>query len=39
MSEFYSPEHRRGLRYNEPAFKVRIEPIVVTVDFPTGDRT
>ena len=30
MSEFYSPEHRRGLRYNEPAFKVNW-PIDVTV--------
>ena len=22
MSEFYSPEHQRGLRYNDPAFKI-----------------
>jgi dTDP-4-dehydrorhamnose 3,5-epimerase len=30
MSEFYSPEHQRGLRYNDPAFEVSW-PIEATV--------
>ena len=30
MSEFYSPEHQRGLRYNDPAFKINW-PINATV--------
>jgi dTDP-4-dehydrorhamnose 3,5-epimerase len=30
MSEFYSPEHQRGLRYNDPAFKISW-PIEATV--------
>ena len=30
MSEFYSPEHQRGLRYNDPAFKISW-PIDATV--------
>ena len=30
MSEFYSPEHQRGLRYNDPAFRISW-PIEATV--------
>jgi dTDP-4-dehydrorhamnose 3,5-epimerase len=30
MSEFYSPEHQRGLRYNDPAFEISW-PIEATV--------
>jgi len=30
MSEFYSPEHQRGLRYNDPAFRINW-PIEATV--------
>ena len=30
MSEFYSPEHQRGLRYNDPAFRINW-PIDATV--------
>jgi dTDP-4-dehydrorhamnose 3,5-epimerase len=30
MSEFYSPEHQRGVRYNDPAFKISW-PIEATV--------
>jgi dTDP-4-dehydrorhamnose 3,5-epimerase len=30
MSAFYSPEHQRGLRYNDPAFKIRW-PVEATV--------
>ena len=32
MSEFYSPEHQRGLRYNDPAFGVDwpIDPTVIS---------
>jgi dTDP-4-dehydrorhamnose 3,5-epimerase len=32
MSEFYSPEHQRGLRYNDPAFRISwpIDPTVIS---------
>jgi len=32
MSEFYSPEHQCGLRYNDPAFKINwpIDVIVIS---------
>ena len=32
MSEFYSPEHQRGLRYNDPAFRIiwPIDPTVIS---------
>jgi dTDP-4-dehydrorhamnose 3,5-epimerase len=30
MSAFYSPEHQRGLRYNDPAFRINW-PVDATV--------
>jgi dTDP-4-dehydrorhamnose 3,5-epimerase len=31
-SEFYSPQHERGIRYNDPAFGIRwpMEPVVIS---------
>lgn len=32
VTEFYSPEHERGIRYNDPAFDIKwpIEPVVIS---------
>jgi len=32
VTEYYSPEHERGIRYNDPAFGIKwpIEPIVIS---------
>jgi dTDP-4-dehydrorhamnose 3,5-epimerase len=32
VSEFFSPEHERGIRYNDPAFGIRwpMEPVVIS---------
>lgn len=32
VTEFYSPEHERGIRYNDPRFGIRwpLEPVVIS---------
>jgi dTDP-4-dehydrorhamnose 3,5-epimerase len=35
MSEFYAPEHARGVRWNDPAFQIRwpeAEPVISPSD-------
>ena len=35
MSEFYSPQHARGVRYNDPAFGIKWmigDPVIVDRD-------
>jgi dTDP-4-dehydrorhamnose 3,5-epimerase len=42
MSEFYSPQHARGVRYNDPAFGIKwmiADPVIVDRDLNYPDFT